>query len=86
MSVSFYRLGKFSAVISSNMFSAPFPFFLPLGRLNVNVSILDVVSEALKPSLFVNFFFFFFLLFRLGDFTILSLRCLSVLLYHEIYS
>ena len=83
MSVSFYRLGKFSAVISSNMFSAPFPFFLPLGRLNVNVSILDVVSEALKPSLFVNFFFFF--LFRLGDFTILSLRCLSVLLYHEIY-
>ena len=53
----------------------------------MNVSILDVVSEALKPSLFVNFFFFFFfLLFRLGDFTILSLRCLSVLLYHEIYS
>ena len=72
-SVSFYRLGKFSAVISSNMFSAPFPFFLPLGRLNVNVSILDVVSEALKPSLFVNFFFFFFCC---SDWVIL-LFCLS---------
>ena len=66
------------------MFSAPFFFLLPLGHLHASVSIFDVVSEALKPSLFVEFFFF--LLFRLGDFTTLSLRCLSVLLYHVIYS
>ena len=69
MSVSFYRFGKFSAVISSNMFSAPFPFSLPLGHFNVNVSILDVVSEALKPSLFVKFsFFFFFFAVQIGWF------------------
>ena len=59
MSVSLVKLGKVSAVISSNMFSAPFFFLLPLGHLHASVSMFDVVSEALKPSLFVEFFFFF---------------------------
>ena len=46
---------------------------------------LMLFQRPLSHPYLLNFFFFF-LLFRLGDFTTLSLRCLSVLLYHVIYS
>ena len=50
MSVSTLRLGKFSAIMFTNMFSAPAPLSLPfLGPwdpYHVNASMLDVVSEV----------------------------------------
>ena len=45
MPVSFSRLGNFSAIMSSNMFSAPFSLFSFWDPCNVNISALDVVSE-----------------------------------------
>ena len=43
MSASFPRLGKFSAIISSDKFSAPFSLFSFFDFCNVNVIPLDVV-------------------------------------------
>ena len=42
---SFFRKGVFSAIILSNAFSAPF-FLSSRGPYRVNVSMLDVASEA----------------------------------------
>ena len=43
MTVSLPRLGKFSAILSSDMFSAPHFF---LNSHNANVSVPDVVSKV----------------------------------------
>ena len=62
MSVSFPSFGKFSAIISSNMFSAPFlSLFSFWDSYNANVSMLDVVSEVSNSPHFFLFFFSFFL-------------------------
>jgi len=56
MSVSLPRLGNFTAIASSDKFSA-FVFSNPY---NVNITLLDVVTEILKvPSFFKIIFFFF---------------------------
>ena len=46
MSGFFPMLGKFLAVISSNIFSGPFSLSSPSGTPDVNVSMLDVVPEV----------------------------------------
>lgn len=45
MIVSLPKLGKFSAILSSNMFSAAHIFFL--NSHNANVSVPDVVSKSI---------------------------------------
>lgn len=57
MSVSFAQLGKFSAVISSNMFSTPFSFFSFWDSYYVNVVLFEVVIEIWHLLLFLKFFF-----------------------------
>ena len=58
MSVSFPRLGKSSAVISSSEFSASFPLSSPFGPYNVNARMLHVISEVSHTTLtFKNSFF-----------------------------
>lgn len=59
MSVSFLRLGKFLAIMPSNMFSAPFLSLASFwGPYKVNVSILDVNSRSLLtcPHFFSSLF------------------------------
>ena len=46
ISVSFFRFRKFSAIISLNTFSTFFTLSSLWNLYNVNVSILDVVSEV----------------------------------------
>ena len=60
MSISFPRLGKFSAA----SFSLSFPSW---DLCNANVYLLDVVKEIPLPIL-ILMYFFFFLLFSLGVF------------------
>lgn len=62
ISVSFLRLGKFSAIISSN-FLPPFLSLLPLGSLEYECSrvLFDGVTEFHKSTLVLRNPFFFFL-------------------------
>ena len=46
LSLFFPRLGKFSSIISSNGFSAPFFFFFFWDPYNVTINMLDVISES----------------------------------------
>ena len=47
MHVTFFRLGNFSAIMSSSIFYNPFSFFYSFGTpCNVNVSMLDVLSDV----------------------------------------
>lgn len=46
MSVSFPRLRKLYAVISSDKFSSPFSLFFLLGLYNVNIISVDIVVEV----------------------------------------
>ena len=58
MSVSFPRLGKFSVIMSSIMFSAPSSF--PSRTFyNANISELDVVLKV-SLTVFISFHYFFF--------------------------
>ena len=52
ISVSCLRLGKFSAIRSSNMFSSPFSLFSFWDPYIANISMLDVVLEVSKVSSF----------------------------------
>ena len=45
LTISFPMLGKFSAIISSNIFSGPF-FLLLLGPYSVNVGAFNVAPEV----------------------------------------
>ena len=64
ISVSFPRLGDFSAIIQIRRV---FFFFFLLGPCNVNVSILDVIPEI---SNYPRFFIYLFFLFSLVNFHI----------------
>lgn len=79
------QVGKFSAIISFNMFSVPFLFF-PLSRTPIMWMVVWLMfsQRFLKLSLFLKIIFPF-LPFRLGNFTTLSLRSSSVMLYQLIY-
>lgn len=57
LSVSFGRIGKFSAIISSNRFSIPLSLLL-WDLSNVNVSMLVVVQASLNPHWFLFIFSF----------------------------
>ena len=46
LTVSFSMLGKFSAIISSNIFSGHFSLSLLLGPYDVNVDVFNVVLEV----------------------------------------
>ena len=62
MSISFTRLGKFSAIVSSDRFSASLSLSLSLffqDLCNVNVSTPDVVPEVSQTILIVFLFFSF---------------------------
>lgn len=84
MSVSFSRLGRFSVIISSNKFSAPFSHFSFWCPHNENVSMIDTVSSILKtiPIFFLIFSSLFCSAWVIS--TILSVHW-SVPLYHAIY-
>ena len=63
MTVSFSRLGKFSPVISSNMFSAPFYLSSPSGTPILWIFVHLILSQrALKLSSFLFILFPFFCL------------------------
>ena len=51
ISVSFPRLGKFSAIISSNKFSAPFSLSFFWDSYNTNAIMFDGVTEFSKSIL-----------------------------------
>ena len=61
MIISFPMLGKFSTIISLNIFSYPFFYLLPLGP---NVGVLNVVMEVSGTVLFSFHSFFIFLCFH----------------------
>ena len=62
-SVSFPRLGKFPAIISSNNFSAPFSLSSPFGTPIMQMLVHLMVShKSLKLSSLFSFFFFFALI------------------------
>ena len=54
--VAFPRLGKFSAVMSSDMLSAPFFLFSFWDPYNVNASMLDVVLKV-SYTVLISFYF-----------------------------
>ena len=64
LSVFFHRLGKFSAIMSLNMFSAPFCVSYLLGPLQCECY---YTSEVFKIVL-ISFLSFFFFLFNFSDF------------------
>ena len=59
MPISFLKLGKFSAIMSSDVFSASVIYF-PFGPKNINLSMLNVVPEV--SFIFILFFLFAYLL------------------------
>ena len=58
MSVSFFMVGRFSAIIYSYMFSASFSESFQ-NTYNVNISALGIVSEVSKIVLISSHSFFF---------------------------
>ena len=46
LTISFPVLGKFSAIVSSNIFSGPFSLSSPSGTLNVSVAAFNVVRKV----------------------------------------
>ena len=61
-------LGKFSAIISSNIFSSPFSFSSPSGSpYNANVGVFNAAPEV-SETVLISFHSFFFILFCGTDF------------------
>ena len=54
----YFRLGKFFAVMSSDMFSAPFFLFSSWDSYILNVNMLDIVLEVFSTVL-ISFYYFF---------------------------
>ena len=46
LTISFSRIGKFSVVISSNIFSGPFSLSSPFGPYYLNVGAFNVLPEV----------------------------------------
>ena len=66
LTIFFAMLGKFSVIISSNVFSGPLSL-LPLGPLNVNTGVFNVVPEV-SETILISFHCFFYTLFCGSDF------------------
>ena len=83
LTISFPMLGKFSAIISSNIFSGPFSLYFPSGTPKMQMFIHLMLSQrSLRLSLFL-FFSFFYILYCGSDFhhsvlqVVYSFFCLS---------
>ena len=61
LTISFSILGKFSTIISSNIFSVPFFLFVFWDPYNSNVGVVNVVPEV-SETLLKSFHCFFFIL------------------------
>lgn len=70
MSVSFPRLRKFSAIISSDNFYASFPLFFFWDPLNTSVISVDVIP--IGPTSYLHFFKFLFLFVALPSCLLIS--------------
>ena len=66
LTISHPTLGKFSTIISSNIFLGPSSLFL-LGPSNMNVGVIDVVPVVSQAVFFFFFFTFFFPITNLGS-------------------
>ena len=75
LTASFSILGKFSTIMTSNIFSCPLSLFSFWDPYNVNVGEFNVVPEV-SEAIFISFHSFFFILFFSVISTILSSRSL----------
>ena len=84
LTFSFIKLGKFSAIISSNVFSGPFSLLCLSGTpYNVNVGVFNVAPEV-SQTVLISFHLVFFILFCGNNFHH-SLFQLTYLLFCLIY-
>lgn len=83
MSVSFLRLGKSSAIISSNNYSGPFSLSSPFGTPIMQMLFHLIMSQrSLKISPFLSFFFHFATHFHFHSAWVFLIALSSSLLIH----
>ena len=89
ISISFFRFGKFPAIISSNTFSIPFYLSSPSGSLmhKLTCFILSHRSHILLSFFFLYLYLSFCLLFWLDDFhySIFQITYLFCIIQFDIY-